>query len=169
VTLSKVFALLLTMCIFVGQGSAIPFLLADADINLEGPNNLWVKTYNYSYEPESVSISRTDVGYIIASTCAGNNSDGLVIHVDTEGAVLFQVQLGNESFDTLESAVQCENGDFVAVGSTITQDSGAIWLVRLASNGSVLWEAMVLSFGRGGMKTWVTVIQLSSVRMVASS
>jgi hypothetical protein len=140
VTLSKVFALLFTLFIIVGQGSATPFLPADDDITLEGPNNLWVKTYNYSYEREFLSVSRTDAGYIIAGSCSENNTDGLVVHVDTVGDVLFHTRLGNASYDMMESVIQCQNGDFVAVGSTLTQDSGAIWLVRLASNGSVLWE-----------------------------
>jgi hypothetical protein len=140
VAFSKIFALLLAFCVIVGQGNASPFMLTDDGISLEGPNNLWVKTYNYSYEPDAMSISRTDVGYIIASTCSANNSDGLVVHVDAEGTVLFQTQLGNESADIINSVVQCQNGDFVTVGHTMNQDVVSIWLTRLAYNGSVLWE-----------------------------
>ena len=87
-----------------------------------------------------MSISRTDDGYIIASSISAGKSDGLVVHVDAEGEVLFQTQLGNDSTDRINSVAQCQNGDFVTVGYTSTQDSFATWLVRLAHNGSVLWE-----------------------------
>lgn len=126
--------------------NATPILPSvNGDITLEGPNNLWIKTYNYSYDPEPVRISRTDEGYIIGGTCSGNASDGLVVHVDAEGDVLFRKQLGGERLDNIESAIQCQNGDFVIAGwsdsySPEPSSAGFTWLVRLANNGSVLWE-----------------------------
>ena len=145
VVFSMVCALLFISSLLVSQGSAKPFILADNDISLEGPNNVWIKTYNYSYEAPSVTISRTDVGYIIGGTCTDNFRDGLVVHVDTNGTVLSQTQLGGEDLDEIESIIQCQNGDFVVVGRTNSYSTnhsynGYLWLVRLANNGSVLWE-----------------------------
>lgn len=145
IAISKVCALLLVSCLIVSQVSAIPFSLADDDISLEGPNNLWIETYNYSYKSTVVKLSRTDVGYIIGGTCTNNEDDGLIVHVDTEGDVLFRTYLGGERLDEIESVIQCQNGDFIAVGRTDSysanySSTGYLWLVRLSNNGSILWE-----------------------------
>ncbi|MFW9959369.1 MAG: hypothetical protein ACFFCT_14990 [Candidatus Odinarchaeota archaeon] len=126
---------LLISCLVVNPVSSTPL---NDDISLEGPNNLWVETYDSLLDPEFISISRTDLGYIIVGT--SDNRDGIVIHVDTEGAILFKTQLGNDSTNLIRSVVQCQNGDFVTVGITYNQTSVGTWLVRLAHNGSVLWE-----------------------------
>ena len=136
---------LLIGSLLVSQASAAPFVLADDEITLEGPNNLWVKTYNYSYEYTTVTISRTSSGYIIGGSCEGEYHDGLIVHVDTEGGVLFQTYVGGESLDEIESITQCQNGDFIAVGRTNSYSSnysstGYLWLMRLANNGTILWE-----------------------------
>ena len=142
--LLKAYAVFVTICIVICQANASPFIpSADEDVILEGPNNMWVKTYNYSSGSDTMDICRTDAGYLIGGSTW--DPDGILLHVDTDGMVLFQRQLGGDSYDSVESVVQCANGDFAMVGRTgsYSNDSsgrGNLWLARLASNGSVLWD-----------------------------
>ncbi|MFX1485434.1 MAG: hypothetical protein ACFFCP_19850 [Promethearchaeota archaeon] len=144
IALSKVCALLLAICLIVSQVIAIPFSLADDDISLEGPNNLWVELYNDTHVDGWVDISRTDSGYLLATTLA--SADGRIMHIATNGSVLFQTTLGGDNSDEIRSATQCRNGDFVTVGRTRsfganeTSGSSKLWLARIAANGTVIWN-----------------------------
>jgi hypothetical protein len=146
----KVSALLIASCIVLFQVNAAPFLPSvDEDISLEGPNNLWVKTYNYTNTIEHICVSRTESGYVISGTFENSSSfdfsNGIIFHVATNGSVLFQKTLGGGNEDEIYSAIQCENGDFVITGDTLSfgaNETGGpkLWVSRLANNGSVLWN-----------------------------
>ncbi|MHA2396641.1 MAG: hypothetical protein ACXAC0_08045 [Candidatus Thorarchaeota archaeon] len=151
VAFSKVCALLFACCLFVSQVDAVPLSLADNDISLEGPNNLWVEVYNYTSVLEHIDISRTESGYIISGLYHNYSSldpyQGIIIEVSSNGSVLFQEYLGGVNYDEIYSITQCHNGDFVIVGNTEsfganeTGDSfPKLWLVRLSNNGSILWN-----------------------------
>ena len=142
--LLKVSAILAVGLIIGSQLNAAPFLASASDnINLVGPNNQWVKTYNYSYDlAESLDIIRTDMGYVIAGSCSANISDGLLVHVNSNGTVLFKTQIDGEFSDEIDSVIQCQNGDFVTIGRSKSSEPEitSTWLVRLANNGSVRWQ-----------------------------
>jgi hypothetical protein len=145
-------ALLISSCIIISQASAAPFLLSlDDALTLDGPNNLWVEIYNFTSIFGPVDVSRTETGYII-SGCYYNDSSfdpyqGIIIEVSSNGSVLFQEYLGGANYDEIYSIIQCDNGDFVTVGNTKSfganetgDSSSKLWLVRLSSNGTILWN-----------------------------
>jgi hypothetical protein len=150
--LLKVSAIVAVGLIIGSQLNAAPFLASASDnINLVGPNNQWVKTYNYSYDPEVLDIVRTGMGYVIAGSCKANNTDGLLVHVNRNGTVLFTTQIDGQFSDKIESVIQCQNGDFVTIGRSTSSDPeiSSTWLVRLTNNGSVRWQKFYEDIDRG--------------------
>jgi hypothetical protein len=103
---------------------------------------------NAPYWIEECSAS----GYVVAGMwagAAGDDYDGLLMRVDTDGDTLWTRTWG----DTLENSLACvretSDGGFILAGSTerVPGDRDA-WFVRTDSDGDTLWTSM-FDFGIG--------------------
>ena len=82
--------------------------------------------------------------YLVAGYVApaGQSTDGLLVWVDSGGSVVRQRRFGGDGNDYLWDAHELSDGGIVAIGSTTTGTRGDadVWMLRLDSAGSTLWE-----------------------------
>lgn len=131
-------------------GTTANFGSQDLDILLiktdAGGSALWTKTWGGPGNDGAAALMRAEVGsgYILAGHTAGANGDRdfLALRLDENGEELWRVVRGGSDDDAATAALALSNGDFFVAGNTIpSQFSGQQTLVmRIAANGSVVWE-----------------------------
>ena len=111
---------------------------------------LWNKTYGVSsgYErPESL-VQCDDGGFgIMANTQSfgAGGTDGWFIRTDEFGNQIWNQTYGGTEEDGFTKAILMSDGGFTLMGSTHSFDIGGgdAWIVRIDSNGEILWEETI--------------------------
>ena len=120
----------------------------------------WDKTIGGSADDDLFSLEQTaDSGYIMGgrtySGISGDKTDSSrgvtdywVVKVDANGNILWQKTIGGNDDDGLTCISLSSDGGYLLMGGSATQyasgdktlDSAGVWLVKLDSNGNILWQ-----------------------------
>lgn len=135
---------------------------------------LWQKTYGGSSEETANDIQLTsDGGYIFTGNTFSNNGnvsgnhgnfDNWVVKLDAAGAVEWSKTLGGSNGETMFSIVQTNDGGFIEVGITESNNgnvignhgAGDIWIVKLTALGNISWSKLI---GGSGYDSAYNIIQ----------
>ncbi len=142
----------------VSSANGMDFWLVKLDLT---GNIIWEKCYGGSggEEPYSV-IQASDGGFVLAGVTYSNDSDVTahigawgtndfwIIKTDSVGTLEWEKSLGGTYHDNAWSIIQSNDGGYVAVGNTQSNDSNVsvlygnvdIWVVKIDSTGNLLWE-----------------------------
>ena len=126
---------------------------------------LWEKSLGYAGADSAFSVIQTqDQGYLLsgvldvsASGGEGNSrintqrhagGDYWVIKLDTGGNLQWSRYFGGTFTDTAYDAVETQNGNFIIVGSSDSEDidinnnkgSYDFWVLKVSSSGTLIWE-----------------------------
>ena len=126
---------------------------------------LWEKPLGYAGADSAFSVIQTqDQGYLLsgvldvsASEGEGNSrinmqrhagGDYWVIKLDTDGNLQWSRYFGGTFTDTAYDAVETQNGNFIIVGSSDSEDvdinnnkgSYDFWVLKVSSSGTLIWE-----------------------------
>ncbi|MFW9919397.1 MAG: hypothetical protein ACFFED_07345 [Candidatus Thorarchaeota archaeon] len=106
----------------------------------------WNRTYGGPDDDEAFSvISCSGGGFALAGYTESNgngNKDGWLLRINQDGDQLWNVTLGGASDDVFYSLIECSEGGFALVGTTLSLGSGAedLWMVRTDATGQLLWQ-----------------------------
>lgn len=79
-----------------------------------------------------------------------NQTDGLIVKMRADGTIEWQKMMGGRWWDSFQDVLQTQDGGYVAVGTYYPSSSAHdLWVVRLDSAGSVLWQR-ALAFATPG-------------------
>ena len=130
----------------------------------EKGNVIWKKTFGFSGKDVGTAIIETnDKGFLVCGeldvTASGGQGktrlgplhaggDFWVIKIDAMGATDWSSYYGGTFTDTPSGIVQTENGNFIIVGSSdsndidITDNKGSydFWVIKISPTGQLLWE-----------------------------
>jgi hypothetical protein len=135
-------------------------------VKLDSNGNLeWQRSLGGAGEDVANCIKQTpDGGYIVAGYSSSKNGDVSgnhggydywIVKLDDNGKILWQKSYGGTNDDKAYSIIQTQDSGFLAIGSTNSNDgdvsktgsdtlkSGRCWIVKLDSNGSLLWEKIL--------------------------
>lgn len=131
-------------------GGVSDYWLVKVDAN---GNQQWDRSYGGTGEDVLFGITQMDDGgFVLAgysdSVPSGNKSapkigstDGWVVRTDAAGNKLWDVSLGSTKSDSFEAILKMPDGGVLCGGTKVPDPGvGAYWLVRLDTNGAVLWE-----------------------------
>jgi len=124
-----------------GQGDQdIWILKIDAEGNVQ-----WQKTYGGTNSDSPSSIKLTaDGGYIVlgsTTSFGAGNGDFWVLKLDDKGDVIWQKTYGDSSDEIATSIVVTSEGQYVIAGYAFMEGKkGELRILRLASDGTVIWE-----------------------------
>ena len=129
----------------------------------------WEKSFGYSGSDNGYSIIQTnDNGYLISGVLDVSASDGegnsrmsssrhaggdyWVIKLDQNGTQQWSRYFGGSFTDTAYASTQTQNGDYIIVGSSDSDDIDIennkgtydFWVIKISSSGTLIWEK---SFG----------------------
>jgi len=163
-------------------------------IKLDSLGNIeWQQCYGGSYDESFTAMLETEDGYILAAYTTSNDGDVSgwhpgydhlgnpeadiwVVKTDIYGTLLWQQCLGGSDDDECQSIMQTNDGDFILFGVTQSNDgdvsgnhtvseySHDIWMVKLSSEGELLWQQCI--GGAGDEIVNFGVIQKSDTRYV---
>jgi uncharacterized membrane protein YgcG len=123
-------------------GSTIATGLLVKKIDLNGVV-LWATRYSDGGDDNISNLEVAADGSMIvgASTDVSGNSDFLVLKLDGSGNILWQktFDLGG-ALDVVRVAHATADGGYVVVGITQSLPGGGSWIIRLDSNGNILWQ-----------------------------
>jgi hypothetical protein len=118
----------------------------------------WLECPGGNSSDIAYSVQQTsDLGYVLAgatSSCDGDvrgnhgSSDAWIVKLDSNGFLLWQKCLGGSGWDEGRSIQQTTDGGYIVAGVTWSNDSDVTgnhgrsdaWVVKLDSNGSLLWQ-----------------------------
>jgi hypothetical protein len=109
-------------------------------------NKIWQKTRNLNiFGLGAKIISLKDGNYLLTSAKDNLNSngwEGYIAKIDPNGNFLWEKTFGDEYHDWLERAVELDNGDIIAVGSSTNTHYNIEWgwFVRINQNGDEVWQ-----------------------------
>jgi len=130
--------------IIVGESSGDVYVVkADADGNLE-----WARNYGGTETDRGYAIQLTnDNGYIVAGetySFGSGNADFWIFKIDGNGNLIsgWPKLYGGSGYDTARAIQQTADGGYIVAGETSSFGAGNsdIWLLRLNSNGEVIWQ-----------------------------
>ena len=118
------------------------FLVIKLDAN---GNVVWQKTYGGENDDYPRSIQQTsDGGYIVAGHTAPIGTvgaDALVIKLNANGNIVWQKTYGGERDDFARSIQQTKDGGYIVAGFRDTNERHwDVWIFKLDSNGTLIWE-----------------------------
>jgi hypothetical protein len=123
-----------------------------------GGQIIWEKFYGGSLWENAKHIIQTEQGgYVFVGNAyssdgdlTGNHglSDCWVVKLNSEGVIEWQKNLGGSSHDYAESIIQNEDGTFIFLGLTKSNDHNVsgnhgetdVWIVKLSSSGNIIWQ-----------------------------
>ena len=124
---------------FGAGGSDIWVLKLDSQGNL-----LWQKTYGGSGDDDASSVIQTsDGGYMVAGHLNGAPYDcALLLKLKSNGDIEWQQKYDDTGFNSFTNVKEFSDGGYICTGFTDTMSAGSsdFWLVKLGSNGTVLWQ-----------------------------
>jgi uncharacterized delta-60 repeat protein len=105
----------------------------------------WQKTYGGSYSDYAYSIQQTtDGGYIVAGetrSFGAGYDDIWVLKLTSTGTVSWQKTYGGTDNDWASSIQQTSDGGYIVAGFTYSfHNGGDVWVLKLASSGSISWQ-----------------------------
>ena len=123
----------------------------------------WQKSIGGSSSESAVGLClTTDGGYVIAGRTQssdgditgfhGGGVDAWVVKLNAQGTIEWQRALGGSNTDVLFDIKQTDDGGYIAVGDTVSNDgdvsgyhpstisSGDCWVVRLSGTGNLMWQ-----------------------------
>jgi hypothetical protein len=112
-------------------------------------NKLWQKQYGGSLQEDTRSIVETpDKGFLIAgwtTSYGGGYMDGFLIKTDSLGNQLWQKTYGGTPFaEGIATITQLQDGNYLLAGEKClgpgVSDNDQGYLVKVDSNGTVIWE-----------------------------
>jgi hypothetical protein len=135
----------------------------------------WKRAYGGSNTdwPHSISVT-SDGGYIIAGHTDSNNGnvsgnhgnqDAWIVKLNSNGSIQWQKCLGGTGWDEAWDIKQTQDGGYIMVGRTASSDGDVAgtnggtldyWVVKLSTNGSVLWSR---TFGGSNEDTAKKVVE----------
>ena len=161
-------------------------------VKLDSLGNIeWQQCYGGSRDESFTRLLELDDGYIITGYTASNDGDVSgwhpgangdphidiwVVKVDFDGNLLWQKCLGGSYSESLGNIFQTDNGDFVIIGVTQSNDGDVsgnhsatnvnhdIWMVRLSNEGDISWQQCI--GGLGDEIVWHGVIKKNDNRYV---
>ena|SRR5450432_1763948 len=125
------------------------------------PGIAWQKSLGGSGDDQANSIVKTvDGGFIIAGTSKSNDgdvtghhgsidsTDAWVVKLSSSGSIQWQKSIGGSGVDELDQIIPTNDGNFVAIGHTSSNDGDVsgnhgdwdIWVVKIDRNGNILWQ-----------------------------
>jgi len=142
----------------------------------------WQKCYGGSTGVEGAfSIIQTaDSGYAVAGTATSNDGDVVgnhgmidvwILKLDYVGNLQWQKCLGGTTYDIDYSIIQTSDGGYAVAGATASNDGDVsgnhdttgsnydCWIVRLGSNGNIIWQKC---FGGTGNDVGISILQIQS-------
>ncbi len=126
----------------------------------------WSRALGGSEVDDVRSVQQTrDGGFILAvytrsndGDVSGNHGDAdfWIVKLDSKGKIQWQRTLGGSGCDVISTVKQTEDGGYIAVGTTESNDGDVssshggpdIWVVKLDGNGKVQWEKTLGGSGR---------------------
>ena len=99
------------------------------------------KSYgNPTVQSEAKDVIESDEGYLVAGFTVNNGTgkDGLLIHLDFQGNVLWENTYDLSSVDEFKAVVRANDGGFVAMG--IAESPNDLWLVKISTIGAIVWQ-----------------------------
>ena len=149
-----------------GQGNSKSQKHAGGDFWLikidENGNNLWSKYFGGQFTDILYDIEETDSGdFILVGSSDSDDADisnnigsydFWVLKVDKDGSKIWEKNFGGSQADEAFSIVKTSNNQFLIAGNSrssdvnvsVTMGSSDIWLIKIDSDGNLLWEK---SFG----------------------
>jgi predicted secreted protein len=131
---------------YVVAGSTRSYSSGGSDIwvvKLDGKGDReWDRSFGGPREDEGRSVKQTrDLGYIVAGYTTNQGRDLHVIKMDSDGNKQWEKTLGKGGDEEGSSVDEAGDG-YVITGYTTSFGAGGkdVWLVRLDSNGSRLWD-----------------------------
>jgi hypothetical protein len=128
---------------FEGTGGSYDAVVQKLDAS---GNLLWSKTFG---EPDVFDEAfwvqeLTDGGYIVTGctqSFGANNTDVLLICLDSAGETIWIQTLGGDGNDAGNSVLETADGGFVLVGTTDSSLSNAdVWMIKTDANGNIIWS-----------------------------
>lgn len=146
---------LLFLCVCILLGSLVSATAACA----AAPDVDWITEYGDSGRNAPLWIEEcSSYGYVVSGSWANgsvDDSDGLLMRVDTDGDTLWTRTWGDSLYDVLYCVRETGDGGFILVGYTERVPGNVdAWLVRTDSNGDTLWTSL-FDFGIGDYLTCV--------------
>lgn len=145
---------------YIVTGTTFSFDIGGGDLwvlklNSNG-NVTWEKTYDVGGEiaiDRAYSIQQTtDGGYILAGSALinfDNESDGMVLKLNSDGSVSWQKTYGGSSNEGFFFIQQTSDGGYIVIGDTVSFGAGGwdLLVLKLKNNGDVSWGK---TYGGGG-------------------
>ena len=153
----------------LGECKILKFKFSSELINLfpklkidENGNNLWSKYFGGQFTDILYDIEETDSGdFILVGSSDSDDADisnnigsydFWVLKVDKNGSKIWEKNFGGSQADEAFSIVKTSNNQFLIAGNSrssdvnvsVTMGSSDIWLIKIDSDGNLLWEK---SFG----------------------
>ncbi len=112
----------------------------------------WVQTFGVLGNDIALNaVADADGGAVVIGTTLGNNNedtDAWVIHIDSDGELAWEFQLGGSEDDALLDIIRLETGNYVAAGYTKSDDedipgnAGAqdMWFICFDATGTLIWN-----------------------------
>ncbi len=112
-------------------------------------NIIWQRSFGGNLRDGFESVQETRDGNIIITgytkSFGTGELDGWVVKLNSEGAVIWQKTIGGSANDYfLESTESASDGSVIVAGySSIDTTGDQAWVVKLASDGSVIWQKKI--------------------------
>ena len=149
--------------------------IGEADLYIikldEKGNRVWDKIFFGSKWDSARSIIQTeDEGYVISGYTWSKGSgkqDAWVIKLNNKGDMVWNKTFGGYDDDMASSIIQTKNGDYVAVGWTMSKGSGKqdAWVIKLDEQGNIKWDK---TFGGTNYDSARSIIQTEDEGYVIS-
>ncbi|NCA86599.1 MAG: T9SS type A sorting domain-containing protein [Clostridia bacterium] len=138
------------------DGAEAVLVKLDSSLNIE-----WDRCYGGSQDEGITALAEVDDGYIMGGYAMSNDGDVSgnhgsmdiwIVKLDFEGNIIWQKCLGGSRVDGLGELLIVENSDILLLGYTksnngdvsgnhsISEHDRDIWVLRLSSDGALLWE-----------------------------
>ncbi len=135
---------------YIIAGVSYSFGVENGDVWVLKLNNAgiiqWQKAYGGTAIDRAYSIKQTaDGGYIIAGDTQSFGAgafDAWVIKINSSGDIQWQRAYGGEYGDSANAIQQTDDGSYILGASTYSYGNGQsdVWVLKLTSNGSILWQ-----------------------------
>ncbi len=115
-------------------------------------DTVWTKRYGGAEndDPEAI-VATPDSGFIIVANTYSygpGNGDVYVLKVNKHGDTVWTRTFGGTEWDVAYDVEQTSDGNFIVVGGTYSLDpNGAMYAIKISSDGTTLWESYVGSAG----------------------
>ncbi len=114
---------------------------------------IWQKTYGGTGEDEAFSVHQTsDGGYIVSGCFDGLVEHAWLLRLNGDGTIVWQKMYDSAGFDSCRVAKQLPDGGYICAGFTDSESAGSIdtWLMKLNSDGNVVWQKIYGGAGDDG-------------------